>query len=156
MQTWMLRSGVWTRVQYDSNMSGSAFHEDFTGSATAPYVVSRSATGTKIRMRDGYNFHFWPAAGRASWSPSVTSIVVMVKARLIGQGAQAGCVGLSVGGDYWRTLSGGTNTPTDVTGAAVGRFKRIDGQWRMFSMTITPEALASSPLTVPFAATEMR
>jgi hypothetical protein len=158
MQTWMRDANGWRRVQFASYLSGSAFREDFSGSAVAANVVSRGTAGTKVRMREGYNFHFWPAP-RAAFDPArVASIVVMVRARLIGVGARANCVGVSVGGDYWRSVSVSTVGPgnVNVTGAGVGRMKRVQGAWRVFSMTLNPSGLPGDAPPLSPVASELR
>ena len=153
LQTWELDRSGWHQYQAGSELTGVAFPEDYTRAQVAADVVARRGNWLKVRLTDGYNFHFWPTA-RAPFGPSVQTVVVLVRARLIAYGARANCVGLSAGGDYWQTL---TAPYPSVTGAAVGRFKRVEGGWRVFSMTVHRQAASASyPLPYPSAARELR
>jgi hypothetical protein len=153
LQTWELDQSGWHQYQASSNITGVAFPEDYSRAQIAADIRARNGNWMKVRLTDGYNFHFWPVA-RAPFGASVQTVVVLVRARLIAYGVKANCVGLSVGGDYWQTL---TAPYPNVTGAAVGRFKRVEGSWRVFSMTLHPHALSAGyPLPSPFAAGELR
>jgi hypothetical protein len=157
LQTWLLARGHWTRVQLSSAVGGSAFPEDYTGPAVAPRVMARGPSGTKVRMRAGYNFHFWPP-GRVALDPrKVGAVAVVVHARRIGRRAGAGCVTLSVGADYWRSLGAPAVGTTNAVDAGIGRFKRVRGGWRAFSMTTaSPSTLARHPLPLRLSAGELR
>jgi hypothetical protein len=152
MQTWTLVGTHWRRVQRSSAVAGSAFPESFAGSPVAARVVSRTARATGIRMRSGYNFHFWPGP-RAGLDPSkVHAVAVVVSARRIRHGRSAGCFALSMGADYWRSRTTGGSTD-----AGIGRFKRLGSSWRAFSMTSASAAtLARHPLPIRLPGRELR
>jgi hypothetical protein len=157
LQTWELDQSGWHQYQASSSITGVAFPEDYSRAQIAADIRARSGNWLKVRLTDGYNFHFWPAA-RAPFGASVQTVVVLVRARLIAYGAKANCVGLSVGGDYWQSLTAPTS---NVTGAGVGRFKRVEGGWRVFSMTLHPQALSATlsagyALPSSYAASELR
>ena len=139
LQTWVLPRGSsrWRRVQYSSEMQGAAFAEDYEGPTVAAHYVA-TTSGTTVRPVARHNFHFWPSSGRASLSPAqVAAVVVAVQARLQPQpprSSEAPCLVLSVGGDLWRSLGAepGSGNTTDV---GIGRFKRVEKRWRLFTMT---------------------
>jgi hypothetical protein len=157
LQTWLLAGGHWRRVQRSSAIGGSAFPEDYRGSPVPARVVARGPAGTKVRLRAGYNFHFWPGPGRIALDPrKVSAVAVIVRARRTG-GSRAGCVTLSVGADYWRSLKAPSAGATNATDAGIGRFKRVRGRWRAFSMTTaTAGTLARHPLPLRLPASELR
>src|SRR6202012_2111265 len=90
-----------------------------------------------------HNFHFWPGSGRVDQRPAqVSAVVVAVQARLqpLSSNTAAPCLVLSVGGDLWRSRTagpGGSNS-TDI---GIGRFKRVERRWRLFTMTTASAAL---------------
>jgi hypothetical protein len=150
MQTWVLLRGsnAWRRIQSSSELQGAAFAEDYAGpSVPADYVAK--ANGTAVRPVARRNFHFWPSSGRVSLDPArVAAVVVAVQARLLTRptGPAQPCLVLSVGGDLWRSLRaepGGSNS-ADI---GIGRFKRVERRWRLFTMTTaSAELLDRVPL----------
>jgi hypothetical protein len=153
LQTWELDQSGWHQYQASSDITGVAFPEDYSRAQIPADIRARSGNWLKVRMTEGYNFHFWPAT-RAPFGASVQTVVVLVRARLIAYGVKANCVGLSVGGDYWQTVA---DPLANVTGAGVGRFKRVEGGWRVFSMTLHPQTpTVAYPLPASFAASELR
>jgi hypothetical protein len=150
LQTWVLprASKTWRRIQSSSAIQGAAFAEDYAG-PTVPARYVASPTGTAVRPVSHHNFHFWPSSGRVSLRPTqVAAVVVAVQARLQRQppASAAPCLVLSVGGDLWRTLrvEPGGSASADI---GIGRFKRVQRQWRLFTMTTASTALlARSPL----------
>jgi hypothetical protein len=150
LQTWALPRGStrWRRVQFASEMQGAAFAEDYDGPSVPAHYVSR-ASGTAVKPVAHHNFHFWPSSGRVRLRPAqVAAVVVAVQARLQTQsgGSTPPCLVLSVGGDLWRSLRaepGGSNS-ADI---GIGRFKRVERRWRLFTMTTaSTELLARAPL----------
>ena len=157
LQTWLLVDGRWRRVQRSSALGGSAFAEDYARPPVAARVLARRASGTRVRMRDGYNFHFWPGRGRVAFDPGrVADVAVVVRARRTRHGARAGCFVLSVGADYWRSRTA-TAGSTNVSDAGIGRFKRVSRRWRAFSMTTASvDTLSRYPLPLSLPARELR
>ena len=157
VQTWLLVGDRWRRVQRSSSLGGSAFAEDYARPPVAAKVVARGADGTRVRMVDGYNFHFWPGRGRVAFDPArVRDVAVVARARTIPHGAAAGCFVLSIGADYWRsrTSPGG---PGNVSDAGIGRFKLVGRRWRAFGMTTaSARTLARNPLRLRIPSRELR
>jgi hypothetical protein len=152
MQTWVLPRGSsrWRRIQLSSALQGAAFAEAYDGPTVAAHYVA-SASGTVVQPVAHHNFHFWPGSGRVSLRPrQVSAIVVAVRARLQtpSDATVAPCLVLSVGGDLWRSLRAepGTGNTADI---GIGRFKRVERRWRLFTMTTASSAtLTRSPLPV--------
>jgi hypothetical protein len=144
MQAWVLlrSSGRWRRIQLSSDLGGAAFPENYVGPTVAGRY-SASSTVTFAQLVSGHNFHFWPHAGRVSVNASdVAAVTVGLEARLGQTPAHAPtpCLVLSVGGDMWRslTVSSGGSASADV---GIGRFKRVEDRWRLFTMTTAPASL---------------
>lgn len=138
LQAWVLVRGSrrWHRIQSSSDLAGAAFSEDFAGPTVAGRY-SASATGTSAQLVPGHNFHFWPDAGRVRLDAAdVRAITVALEARLAPTPARAPapCLVLSVGGDMWSSVTAqpGGSSSGDV---GIGRFKRVEGRWRLYTMT---------------------
>ena len=138
LQAWVLlrNSSRWRRIQFSSDLGGAAFADDYAG-PTVPGRYSASPDGTSAQLVRGHNFHFWPDAGRVRLNGSdVSAVTVAVEARLTRATAHApdACLVLRVGGDRWSSLTaqGGGNSSGDV---GIGRFKRVESRWRLFTMT---------------------
>lgn len=148
LQTWVLRrsSSAWERAQVSSNLGGAAFPEDFAGPAVAGRYWA-SPAGISAQLVPGRNFHFWSDSGRVSINRSdVKAVTVALEARLDPNTAKASnpCLVLSVGGDMWTTLWGGNSSSGDV---GIGRFKRVERRWRLFTMTTaSPELMRQIPV----------
>lgn len=139
MQAWVLLRGArrWRRIQNSSALHGDAFPASFSGpTLPARYVATRAMTTD--RPVAGHNFHFWPQQGRVSLRAArVTAVTVSMQARLAPadpRGHRAPCLVLSAGADLWTSLNapGGDDTNQDV---GIGRFKRVQHGWRLFTMT---------------------
>jgi hypothetical protein len=158
LQTWVLVAGNWRRVQRSSRLGGAAFAEDYGRPPVAARVASRTTRATRVRMRRGYNFHFWPGAGRIELDPSrVSALAVLARARVVGRAARDDCFTLSVGGDYWRSRTAPADVSGNATDAGIGRFKRVSRRWRAFSMTTaSAETLARHPLPLRLPVSESR
>jgi hypothetical protein len=158
LETWLLVGGHWKRAQRSSALGGAAFAEDYVGPPAAARLVARGPKGSRVRMRVGRNFHFWPAAGRVRFDARrVTDVAVVVRARRVDGGSKAGCLTLSVGADYWRSLTAPAAGSGNAVDAGIGRFKRVDGNWRAFSMTTaSADALARHPVPLRLAERELR
>jgi hypothetical protein len=150
LQAWVLLRGssTWRRIQFSSEMQGAAFAEDYDGPSVAAHYVAK-ASGTAVKPVARRNFHFWPSTGRVSLRPAqVAAVVVALQARLQPQsaGPMAPCLVLSVGGDLWRSLRvpPGASNSADI---GIGRFKRVQRRWRLFTMTTaSTELLDRAPL----------
>ena len=143
-------SASWRRIQFSSDLQGAAFAEDYAGPAVAPLYLARGSGDTLVEPRPGYNFHFWPRPGRVSLRASeVVAIVVALRARLAPSRPPAqrqACFVLSVGGDLWRSL-GAQPDPLNAGDVGIGRFKRVELHWRLYTMsTAKPSLLKRLPL----------
>jgi hypothetical protein len=82
---------------------------------------------------------------------------VVVSARQTARRPGAGCLILSVGADYWRSLEAPAAGSSNAVDAGIGRFKRVDSSWRAFSMTTASAAtLARHPLPLRLPERELR
>jgi hypothetical protein len=150
MQAWALpkASNTWHRIQGSSQLQGAAFAEDYAGPSVRAHYVAK-ASGTTVTPLAHRNFHFWPSSGRVSLRHGqVAGVIVAVQARLQTRdgGSAPPCMVLSVGGDVWRSVEvqpGGDNS-ADI---GIGRFKRVERRWRLFTMTTASHAvLERAPL----------
>ena len=150
LQAWVLlrNSDRWRRIQFSSDLAGAAFPDDYAG-PTAYGLYSASPNGTAAQLVPGHNFHFWPRSGRVSLEVSeVAAVTVAMEARLQppAESGSASCLVLSVGGDTWTSL---TAAPDGTASAdvGIGRFKRVEQHWRLFTMTTaSARVLHQSPL----------
>jgi hypothetical protein len=145
LQTWVLLRGSrrWRRIQFSSDLEGAAFAEDYQGPTLRARYVPTPAE-TTVQPISGHNFHFWPGSGRVSLLASqVLGVIVSVRARLRSTGppgTPTPCLVLSVGGDMWRWL--GAQPITGASGdVGIGRFKRLERRWRLFTMSSAPAGL---------------
>jgi hypothetical protein len=147
MQTWVLarNSARWQRAQVTSDLGGAAFAEDYAG-PTLPGRYKTSSDGISAQLVPGHNFHFWSNSGRIRLdSSNVAAVTVALEARLDSDTAPTSnpCLVLSVGGDMWTAAVGGRSSG-DV---GIGRFKRVERRWRLFTMTTaSAELLRRSPV----------
>jgi hypothetical protein len=161
LETWVLRRSTrrWVRVQRSSLVNGAAFPEDFHGSAAPANFLRHDEHGTTVRMRAGRNFHFWPSGPRATVPVAdVQAVTVMVRGRIaLERGAGRPCLVLSVGADFWRDATAGADGFRNSADAGIGRFKRLGGTWRLFTMTSASAAvLAAHPFPVRVSSAELR
>jgi hypothetical protein len=153
-------TGAWTRVQQSVGTGGSAFVEDFVGNVSkAPDAVTTPSGSMSVRAGGGYNYHFWPTSGRASINPAdVGGVVTTVRARLLpgtfSAGGPAPCYVLSMGGDYWSSLTAGWSQFTTNKDVGIGRFKLVDANWRLFTMSTT--SAGNLPAATTGSAAEVR
>ena len=144
MQAWALpkNSNNWQPLQASSELQGAAFAEDYNGPTVSAHYLAK-ASGTVVTPVPHHNFHFWPSSGRVRLRPAqVAGVIVAVEARLQTRstGSAPPCLVLSVGGDLWRSLRvqpGGDNS-ADI---GIGRFKRVERRWRLFTMTTASDAV---------------
>jgi hypothetical protein len=131
---WSRSRGTWVLIQESEGVSGMHYLDDFGGDVTkGADGRTEPDGGTSVSMVPGYNFHFWPADGRAQVTPGdVTAVITTFMARLIGPGAARAAYLANAGGDWWRTMTaafdhngpGGNN---DQIGE--GRFVALSPAW---------------------------
>jgi hypothetical protein len=155
LQAWVLlrNPSRWQRIQFSSELGGAAFAEDYAG-PTVPGRYATSPTGTAVHMVARHNFHFWPDAGRVPLNASnVEAVTVAAEGRLEPSHAGTACLVLSVGGDVWKSLDATANGSASDVG--IGRFKRVEDRWRLFTMTTaSATVLQQHPLPVMAPAAE--
>ena len=135
------RTGQWCLLDRVPSPSGNFYEENFDGDRhVSASRRSEPGGGVSVHMMDTYNFHFWgdimpiPDGG-------LTGIYVQYEARLIPENdgsdadvAKAAYLG-AASSDYWKWAK----APPGHNGilnedSAIGRFKRLSGDWRVFSM----------------------
>lgn len=151
LQAWVLprHSRRWQRVQVSSDLGGAAFAEDYAG-RTVPGRYTASSNDTTAQLVRGHNFHFWPDAGRVPLNgANVRAITVAIEARFEAATTK-GCLVLSVGGDMWSSLTAqaGGDSSGDV---GIGRFKRVERRWRLYTMTTATAGLLNRIPVPPLA-----
>lgn len=156
MKAWVRAktTNQWTQVQTSATVEGAAYVENYAGNVNKPantYITSGG--GTSATAGGGYNFHFWPKGGRANiTATNISGVIVTVRARLepgtfLAAGASP-CFVLSAGGDYWSTAAADWSNFATNNELGIGRFKRVDASWRIFTLHSIP-ALGSSALPDP-------
>jgi hypothetical protein len=144
----------WLKLQGSLRVEGAAYREDFAGDANKPADIRREPDGSvSVTAGGGYNFHFWPSTGRAAIDPAdIGGILTTCQARLIpDDSTQADDRGqaryvLSIGGDYWSTLSAVWDNFKTNGDIGIGRFKYVRNEWQAFNMcTLSASALRSNP-----------
>jgi hypothetical protein len=148
------RDGQWHPLQSSIKVEGAAYREDFAGDVNRPADIRYEPDGSiSVKAGDGYNFHFWPATGRASIDPNdVAGILTTVQARLvIDNPQQANDIALaryvlSMGGDYWLNLTAGWDNWTTNGDIGIGKFKYVTAEWRAFNMsTLSSAQISQNP-----------
>jgi len=148
------RDRRWRLIQSSRGVEGEAYREDFDENISRAADVRQEADGTlSVTAGQGYNFHFWPEDGRVTIDPTdIAGVFTTVQARLIvGNSSQPDDRALaryvlSVGADYWLSLTAPWElgvTPEDV---AIGKFKYVRSNWQSFNMsTLSPAELRQTP-----------
>jgi hypothetical protein len=144
-------TGSWRRVQQSTGTGGSAFAENFVNNVSkAPDAYPAAGGGVSARAGGGFNYHFWPTGGRATIDPGdVAAVAATVRARLapgtFSSSGAAPCYVISAGADYWKTATAGWNQFATNKDAGIGRFKRVDANWRLYTMSTTSSGNLPSP-----------
>jgi hypothetical protein len=145
----------WHLVQFDRDVSGDLFNEDFADNydkkADARYEPSGCKSAT---AGDGFVYHFWPATnGRVTIDPDdIAGLYTTIEARLViddpnkpDDRDQARYV-LNMGADYWLDLTAEWDNYKTNGDAGIGRFKYVTTVWQAFNMiTLSPEEIRSNP-----------
>jgi len=148
------KDGQWHMVQSSRGAEGAAYVEDFAGDVNKPPEARWEADGSvSVKAGGGYNYHFWPDSGRAAIDPQdIGGVFTTVQARLVvddpdqpDDRAQARYL-LSMGGDYWLSLSAQWDEWKTNGDVGIGRFKVVRLEWQAFNMTtLTLEELKQNP-----------
>lgn len=147
------RTGSWSRIQASPGVDGRAYREDFANDESDVADVRWLPSGAVSAVAgNGRNFHFWPQSNRESINPSdIAGVITVVRARLSPGATSRACYVLSMGADYWASANARWGSNKDV---GIGRFKRVDSNWRLFTMSTTSTGVLPGPL--PASAQELR
>jgi hypothetical protein len=145
---------LWHRVQKALRVSGNAYVEDFVGDVNKPADTRIESDGSiSVTCGGGYNFHFWPGTGRSTIPANeVAGCFVTVKARLImgdplgNDDRDSAKYVLSVGGDWWLSLTAPWDNFKTNADMGIGRFRFVTPEWRSYSMFSVPiDTLLNNP-----------
>ena len=155
MQTWYLSkaTGEWINWQKSSNVAGANYAEDFQNDRNIPADLREENEGYSASLQPGFNFHFWPAEGRVTMDPEdIAAVWTAIDGRLIlddpdgvNDMAEARMM-MSVGADYWTTLTAEWDQWKTNGDIGIGRFRFLTKDWQTFNMhTMTEEQLTQNP-----------
>ncbi len=148
------RDGKWHLLQSSKKVDGAAYREDFAGDVNKPADIRYEPDGSvSVKAGQGYNFHFWPATGRASINPEdVAGLFMTVQARLITDNPQQpddrskARYLLGMGGDYWLSMTAQWDNWNTNGGVGVGKLKYVTTSWQAFNMTtLSPDEIRRNP-----------
>ncbi len=149
-------TGQWIELQNSSDISGMAYLESFADDKNIQpdkRDESHNGGGLSVTAGNGYNYHFWPSGSRATIDPNdVAGVYTTVQARLIlndpskpDDRATSRYI-LSMGGDYWKTLTAQWDYYKTNADYAIGRFKYVTNDWQAFNCFAgDAEALKKNP-----------
>ncbi|MDZ7317052.1 MAG: T9SS type A sorting domain-containing protein [candidate division KSB1 bacterium] len=144
----------WHLLQKALRVSGAAYVEDFHGDLNKPADIRTEPDGSiSVTAGDGYNFHFWPSTGRVTIpKDDIEGCFVTVQARLIL--ADPNGVDdrddarylLSVGGDWWQSLTAVWDNWKTNADMGIGRFRFVRKEWRGHNMiTLSADQVRQNP-----------
>ena len=138
--------GQWHQLQKSLRVEGSAYREDFVDNINKPADSRTEPDGSmSVTAGDGYNFHYWPSAGRVEFPENdVEGCFVTVQCRLIlddpdgvDDRAEAKYL-MSVGGDWWESLTAVWDQWTTNADMGIGRFRFVTPEWKGYNMISLP------------------
>lgn len=140
------KDNKWYLLQSDVRVSGANYREDYVGDVNKLADIRIESDGSiSTTCGDGYNFHFWPVTGRSTFPANeVAGCFVTVKARLIvddntkPDDRDKAKYLMSVGGDWWESLTAQWNNYKTNTDMGIGRFRFITNEWKSFNMYSVP------------------
>lgn len=148
------KDNKWHLLQSSVRVSGANYVEDFAGDVNKPANIRVEKDGSiSTTCGGGYNFHFWPNTGRITIPLNdVAGCFVTVKARLIVNDAakpddrEKAKYLMSVGGDWWQSLTAPWDNWKTNWDIGIGRFRYIKSEWKSFSMYSVPaDTLRKNP-----------
>lgn len=140
------KDNKWHLLQSAVRVSGANYVEDFVGDVNKPANI-RVETGGSISTTcgGGFNFHFWPNTGRITIPVNdVAGCFVTVKARLVVNDTSKpddrdkAKYLMSVGGDWWQSLTAPWDNFKTNADIGIGRFRFITSEWKSFNMYSVP------------------
>ncbi|NJK97626.1 MAG: hypothetical protein HC905_24400 [Bacteroidales bacterium] len=133
-------------IKIPLKVSGANYVEDFAGDVNKPADIRTESDGSiSTTCGDGYNFHFWPSTGRFTIPNDIAGCFVTVKARLILDDINGiddrdkAKYLMSVGGDWWLSLTAPWDNWKTNWDIGIGRFRFITPEWKSFNMYSVPE-----------------
>ncbi len=145
-ETYALRGGKWTRVQYSERVTGAAYMMNYGGVGTAADVRAE-ANGLSVKPVSGTVFRFWPQSGLTGFAQSpvpfnnAEAVFTTVQARLVTDAGQVDDRGrarmvVSTAADWVNTgalYATGIPSVTNIlagTPMGVGKLRLVDNEWR--------------------------
>ena len=147
-------SGRWHLWNGSYGVTGSAFVEDFVDNLSKPADQRVEPDGSvSVRTGEGYNYHFWTAEGRTEIDPEdIKGVFSTCQARLIlhdeslPDDREEARYMMSIGADYWRSLSVDWDQWKTNGDIGIGRFKFVTNDWQAFNMhTLEETELIDNP-----------
>ena len=140
------KDNKWHLLQSSVRVSGANYVEDFAGDVNKPANMRVEKDGSiSTTCGGGYNFHFWPNTGRITIPVNeVAGCFVTVKARLIVNDVNKpddrdkAKYLMSVGGDWWLSLTAPWDNWKTNWDIGIGRFRFITSEWKSFNMYSVP------------------
>jgi hypothetical protein len=136
----------WHLLQSSTKVEGAAYREDFAGDINKPADIRYESDGSvSVKAGNGYNFHFWPASGRAKINPyNIRAMFTTVQARLVvdnpGRPDDRSVARylLNMGGDYWLNLNARWDNWRTNEDFGMGKFKYVKSNWQAFNLITLP------------------
>ena len=145
-ETYALRGGKWTRVQYSERVGGAAYTMNYGGLGTAADVRAE-VNGLSVKPIAGTVFRFWPQSGLTGFAQSpvpfnnTEAVFTTVQARLITDAGQAddrsrARMVVSTAADWVRVgslYSTGIPSVTNIldgTRMGIGKLRLVGNDWR--------------------------
>ncbi len=144
----------WHLLQKSVGVDGNAYVEDFAGDVNKPADKRIEKDGSvSVKAGGGYNFHFWSKLGRVKYPVNdVAGIYVTVKARLVVDKAElpddrtSAKYVMSVGGDWWQTLTVAWDQWKTNADMGISRFRFVTPEWKSYNMcSVSANTLRTNP-----------
>lgn len=140
------KDNKWHLLQSSVRVSGANYREDFVDDINKPADIRVEPDGSiSTTCGGGFNFHFWPSAGRSKFPVNeVAGCFVTVKARLVvgdktkPDDRDKAKFLMSVGGDWWQSLTAPWDNFKTNADMGIGRFRFITNDWKSFCMYSVP------------------
>ena len=141
------KDNKWHLLQSSVRVSGANYVEDFAGDVNKSADIRFESDGSiSTTCGKGYNFHFWPGSGRVKIPVNdVAGCYVTVKARIImndkngTDDRKEAKYLMSVGGDWWESLTAPWDNWKTNWDIGIGRFRFITPEWKSFNMYSVPD-----------------
>ena len=141
--------GQWRQLQKSLRVDGAAYIEDFIDDISKPADIRSEKDGSiSVTAGGGYNFHFWPSSGRVEIpKDDVKACFITVQCRLIlddpngPDDRDEAAYLMSVGGDWWESMSAVWDNWTTNADMGIGRFRFVTNEWKGYNMISLPEEM---------------